>query len=396
MRIVIFTEVFSPNVSGISSYVEVLKNGLEKLKHQVLIVTSSLHTKRPVFKNGIIRCPARKCNNKYGYECKNINDNKTIEFIKSFKPDIVHIQTDTRIGYMGIYLADKINKPVVFTIHDYYIDRFASSNSKIIWNIKTMIEKQHFKDMIDNADILTSSCRRASMFVKNAGRERRVVLIPSNTDTSLFDYRKSTETSVKKMRKKLGLASDSSVAVFAGKLTVEKNLEFVLTTISKYITPDDNIQFLIVGDGTETDYLKSLCRRLHINNMVRFIGSVAHSIMPEIYSSCDIYVCSYDDGLMSMSFSEAIACGLPVLIKEDNEKFVYNMIQNGINGFVYTNEYEFAKYLKKLSSVNQSQKNRIKHVVRHTISNTGNIYMCEKYVNIYRNAIRIRRLKNFT
>ena len=41
MRILIFTEVLAPYVSGISSYVDVLKNGLEELSHQVLIVTSS-------------------------------------------------------------------------------------------------------------------------------------------------------------------------------------------------------------------------------------------------------------------------------------------------------------------------------------------------------------------
>lgn len=395
MRIVIFTEVFTPYISGIASYVEVLKKGLEKLNHRVLIVTSSLHTKKPVFKNGIIRCPARKCGNKYGYECKNISDTKTIDFIKSFRPDVIHIHTDTKIGYMGLYLADKINKPVVFTIHDYYIDRFASSKSKVVWNIKTMIEKQHFKDMIDNADVITSSCRRASMFVKRAGRKRKVTLIPSNTDTVRFDYRKSTEVSIQKMREKLGLAPDSSVAVFAGELTVEKNLEFVLTAISKHINPYDNIQFLIVGDGTETEYLKSLCRKLRINGMVFFAGSVAHSIMPEVYSACNIYVCSYDDGLMSMSFAEAIACGLPILIKEDKEKFVYHMIKNGVNGFVYTNEADFAEYLKKLSDIDESQRNKIRHVVRHTISNTNGKSMSEQYVKIYSNAVKARKLRHY-
>ena len=70
MRILIFTEVLAPYVSGISSYVDVLKNGLEELSHQVLIVTSSPRIKEASYKNGIIRCPARLANNKYGYECK--------------------------------------------------------------------------------------------------------------------------------------------------------------------------------------------------------------------------------------------------------------------------------------------------------------------------------------
>ena len=233
MRIVIFTEIFTPYVSGIASYVEVLKKDLVKLGHQVLIVTSSLHTEKTFFKNGVIRCPARLSYNKYGYECKNTNDKKMLTLIKKFKPDVFHIQTDTRLGYLGINLADKMNRPVVFTIHDYYADRFASEKSKLIWGIKTLFERQHFRDMIDNADVLTSSCRRASAFVKQAGRNRRVTLIPSNTDTVRFDYRKVNKNSIRKIRQKLGLSPDASIAIFAGELTVEKNLEFVLKTLAK-------------------------------------------------------------------------------------------------------------------------------------------------------------------
>ncbi len=395
MRIAIFTEVFTPQISGISSYVEVLKKGLEKLNHRVLIITSSLHTRKAIFKNGVIRCPAKKCGNKYGYECKNINDKKTIDFIKSFKPDIIHIQTDTKIGYMGLNIADKINKPVIFTIHDFYADRFASNESKLVWSIKTQIEKQHFKDMIDNADILTSSCRRASSFVQSTGRNRKVVLIPTSTDTARFDYRKSTPDSAMKMRKKLGLAKDSTVAVFAGHLTVAKNLEFVFSAVSRYITEYDKIQFLIVGQGSELSYLQSLANKLGIGSMVFFTGAVAHSIMPEIYSACNVYICSYDDGLMSMSFTEAIACGLPVLIKEDNEKYVYHMIENGLNGFVYTKRSEFAQYLKKLSDINDDQRDKIRQIVRNTLPKKSTAAMAEKYIRVYQKAVKSRERKHF-
>ncbi len=393
MRVVIFTEVLTPYVSGVSSYVDVLKKGLEKLNHQVLIVTSSIHTTKPVFKDGIIRCPAKTVNNKYGYECKKTNDYKLIKFIREFKPDVVHIQTDSKIGYMGLFIADKLNKPVIFTIHDYYNDRFANSESKLVWQFKTMFEKKHFVDMLDNADIVTSSCRRANMFVRSAGRKRKVTLVPTCTDTKRFNYTTVNPQTVQKMRRKFGLSPTASVAIFTGELTIEKNLEFVLKSIAKYIKPNDNIQFLIVGDGTETAYLKRLCIRLGIHKMVFFAGSVAHSIMPEIYSACDVYVCSYDDGLMSMSFSEAMACGLPVLIKQDKEHFVNTMITNGVNGFVYENEKQFAQYLKTLSNITEEQRIQIKKVVRRTVSANTSKKMAQSYIQIYTDAMRIHRMK---
>lgn len=392
MRILIFTEVLAPYVCGISSYVDVLKNGLEKLSHQVVIVTSSLHTQNAAFQNGIVRCPAKKTNNKYGFECKNPSDAKTVEFISSFKPDVIHIHTDTKIGYMGLLVADKTGKPVVFTIHDFFMDRFASNKSRMMWNVKTYFEKQHFRDMLDNADVITSSCSRAEIFVKKADRKRKVMLIRSTTDTQKFDYRSSTKASNKKIRSKLGLSPKATVAVFAGKLTVEKNLEFVITAFAKHIKKSDNIQLLIVGDGSETNYLKGLCKTLKVNDTVFFSGSVANSIMPDIYSACDIYVCSSDDGLVSMSFLEAMACGLPVLVKEDKEHIVHKTIKHGVNGFVYKKKSEFAKYLKTLSSLDYSKKKRIKQIVRDSLVTEDDTKMAEQYVRAY--EIAIMKYKN--
>ena len=377
MRILIFTEVLAPYVSGISSYVEVLRKGLEELSHQVLIVTSSPHIKEASYKNGVIRCPAKFVNNKYGYECKNYNDPKIISFISSFDPDVVHIHTDTKIGYMGLIVADKTNSPVVFTIHDYFMDRFAADSSKLLWNVKTYFEKQHFRDMLDNADVVTSSCSRAAIFVQKAERRKKVFLIRSNTDTDQFDYNNSTKVSIRKMRQKLGLSENATVAVFAGNLTVEKNLEFVLSAFAAHLKKSDNIQLLIVGDGTETDYLKSLCAKLKIKDMVVFAGAVANSIMPDIYSACDIYVCSADDSLVSMSFLEAMGCGLPVLVKEDKEKIVNKMIKHGTNGFVFSKKAEFIKYLKTLSMLSESDRRRIRQIVRDSLVTADHSTMAE-------------------
>ena len=46
MNVAIFTEVLSPHISGISTYAQVLKKGLEGRGHKVLIVTSSVHTEQ--------------------------------------------------------------------------------------------------------------------------------------------------------------------------------------------------------------------------------------------------------------------------------------------------------------------------------------------------------------
>lgn len=399
MRVAIFSEVLTPYISGISSHIEFLRKGLENLGHQVLVVTSSLYAEQPVFKRsknirgGTIRCPAKIANNKYGYECKNINDKQTIDFICSFKPDVIHIHTDTKIGYLGLLVADKLGCSVVFTIHDYYADRFAGDSSNISWKIKTYFEKKHFCDMIDNSNAVISSNRRAVNFIDETGRKKNVILIPEAADMKFFDYRKSNDNSVEKIRKKINIPQSATIAVFAGDLSIEKNLEFVLNAFSKRIKKENNIRLLIVGDGTETSYLKGLCRKMKISDIVVFLGAISHVRMPEIYSACDIYVCSSDDALMSVSFMEAMSCGLPVLVKEDKEKYVYNMIKDGINGFVYKNIDDFVNILKTTAQLSPYKKNKLKQLVRESLNNKDAIYMAKCVEKVYNQVIKINKNK---
>ena len=44
MRIALFTETYPPQINGVATHVKSLKDGLEQLGHQVLIVTADINT----------------------------------------------------------------------------------------------------------------------------------------------------------------------------------------------------------------------------------------------------------------------------------------------------------------------------------------------------------------
>ena len=67
MRIALFTETYPPQINGVATHVKSLKDGLEQLGHQVLIVTADINTRRHYLKDNILHCPALEMKRLYGY-----------------------------------------------------------------------------------------------------------------------------------------------------------------------------------------------------------------------------------------------------------------------------------------------------------------------------------------
>ena len=59
MKIALFTETYLPYINGVVTHVKILKEGLEKLGHKVLVVTADPHTHRYYVKDSVLHCPAK-------------------------------------------------------------------------------------------------------------------------------------------------------------------------------------------------------------------------------------------------------------------------------------------------------------------------------------------------
>ena len=360
MRIAVFSEIYAPYTGGISSYIEILAKGLTDLGHNVLIVTSNTKIKKPVQQNGILWCPAKKSRNQFGVACK--NNRRTVKLIMQWKPDIIHIHADTAIGEMGYLIADKMNIPSVFTIHDFYLERFVSERFGFVRRFKTWMALRHFRDAIDNTTLLSASCMRAQEYVEAAGRKKRIFHVPINTDKFQFDYRLVPEQTIQKIRSRLRIPPDTSIAVFAGRIEPDKNLKYLLREWKQYINESDKLHLVIAGKGSDVPALKKLVNKYRIGRMVTFTGEILHSEMPQFLSACDIYVSGDDGGLSSMAVQEALACGLPAVLRKN--QYNQEIIIHRVTGFLYETPEEFGKIMRMLSSSTPSQKLILRNVVR--------------------------------
>ena len=58
MKIALFTETYLPHINGVVTHVKSLKDGLEQLGHEVLVVTADADAHRHYIADGVLHCPA--------------------------------------------------------------------------------------------------------------------------------------------------------------------------------------------------------------------------------------------------------------------------------------------------------------------------------------------------
>ena len=79
-------------------------------------------------------------------------------------------------------------------------------------------------------------------------------------------------------------------------------------------------KFIIIGAGPQERMLKEMVVALHIEENIKFLGSIPNEKLPALLTSMDVYVStSLSDAGIAASTAEAMACGLPVVITDSGE-----------------------------------------------------------------------------
>ena len=120
MKIALFLEAYLTYFNGVKTHVDTLKNGLEKLGHEVLVVCALPKIKKHYLKDGVLCCPGMSLKKIYNYGVAKPISATRFKYIKNFKPDIVHIHTEFGIGFSGVSAARLLKIPYVYTMHTMY------------------------------------------------------------------------------------------------------------------------------------------------------------------------------------------------------------------------------------------------------------------------------------
>ena len=130
----------------------------------------------------------------------------------------------------------------------------------------------------------------------------RVQVLRNGVDLQMF-----RPTDREAARSRLEVQSPTLLSV--GHLIRPKRHDLVI----RALTGLSDATLLIVGGGPEERALKRLVQQLGIVRRVRFLGSVPHEQLCEIYNSADALVLASDREGWPNVLLEAMACGTPVV-----------------------------------------------------------------------------------
>jgi len=248
---------------------------------------------------------------------------KSLELLKRYNPDEIYISTPGPIGIFALLAAYILKTKKVAIYHtDFYLQSSAVVNNRLVpWLLEKALKLYYGR--MDELHVPTVEYMD---ILEQRGYDRaKMKIFRRGIDAGFFSMRDTGKTT---LMKKFGIR-DGVTLLFTGRMSPDKNLDFLMDVYRKLQSRRGNINLLMVGDGP---YLKELKARMSDCPRVIFTGKLEHLLLPDIYSGADIFVFPSVADTFGMSVLEAQSCGLPAVVSDEGGP--KEIVQDGKTGFV--------------------------------------------------------------
>ena len=277
-------------------------------------------------------------------------DKEYYKIIDKIQPDVLFIHNESGFSAFHYLLRVKKNKfPIVFTSHMLDV-----ATNKKLRHLFYFLYKLTFTRIIKKNDIKIIKTQDDPYLQNRLGIPvEQTPFISFGTDTLTF----FPDANVKhQMREQLSISQNSFVVVVTGKLTEAKGGLILAESFRKKFDSIRNVALITVGTPTDDEYDQMVSHMLdQSENQIVRIPTQKYSELAKYYQCADISVFAKQ---CSLSFYDAQACGLPVIlednpvnhtrIKHHNGKTFTSgdseALRNAIYKFINMEEKEFKQY----------------------------------------------------
>ena len=184
-------------------------------------------------------------------------------------------------------------------------------------------------------------------------RTRNVTVVNPGVDLDYFSPEAITELR-ESTRPSIGVSPEETVILFVGTEFKRKGLDDLITALG------ETQHLVVVGKGERWPHYRRLVRRLGLTDRIHFVG-LADDVRPW-YAAADVLVLPSMAEAFGMCVLEAMACGLPVVVR--SHAGAATLVKKNINGFVFHQLDELKSLLTRLAD--KSLRQRLGNEARRT------------------------------
>lgn len=341
MKILITSDWYTPAVNGVVISILNLKQALERRGHEVRVLTLS-DTPRSYCQNNVTYIGSFNASAIYpNARIRLAPARALLQDLVDWQPDIVHSQCEFCTFFLARKIAELCQAPFIHTYHTVYEDytRYFSPSERL--GRRTMAAFAYW--IGTQVDCFVAPTEKIRTLLESYGVKSPVTVIPTGLDLSSLTAPVETEERCA-FRIGLGISEKQLVLAAVGRLAEEKNTGELIRYMAG--CRDLPVTMLLVGDGPERPALEALTRKLGLEGRVFFTGMVPHENVGFYYHMGDVFVNASTTEAQGLTYVEALAAGLPALCRRD--PVLDGVVENGVNGWQYTDESEFRGSLEKL------------------------------------------------
>lgn len=382
MKIGIFSDSYKPYTSGVVTSIMTFKEELSKLGHDIFVFAPSYpnfeEQEGQVYRFYSLPAPTNPDYSLAIPVYPGIN-----MLVKKLGLDIIHVHSPFTMGRVGLHYARKYQLPLVFTYHTLY-DQYVHY-VPLAHELAREVAVKYSVSFCNHCNHVVVPSTEVQNILNNYEVKTPLSVIPTGVAVQKFSNGRKDW-----LQQHYSIPEGNKVLLFVGRLTREKNLEFLIKAFNEVKSGMPQTTLVLTAQGPLEHDLKNLVLELGLSleSDVIFTGALPFDTLVNVYSSADLFVFSSLTETQGLVLIEAMASGIPVVAVGANG--VQDMVDHGVNGLLTSCDIqEFAGAIRQVLEDKQMyskfQANAVKKADCLSAANMA-LKMEELYESLYINS----------
>ena len=243
-----------------------------------------------------------------------------LKTVRAFKPHVIHVTGPSDIGLLGIYIARRLNLPIVMSWHTNVHEYARQRLEKLMpWFPMVFADTRRFS-LAGSAEQI--SLKLTLLFYKYATvclapNKELGELLRQHTNRPVFLMARGVDTNLFSPAKRQ--RNDQLFTIgYVGRLTPEKNVR-LLADLEKGLLAAGvkDFRFVLVGTGSERNWLEQKMQT------ASFTGVLKGEALARAYANFDLFVFPSHTDTFGNVVLEAQASGVPAIVSDQGgPKFI--------------------------------------------------------------------------